>query len=746
MHRYSPYMTRLSAALLCCFFTAAAMGQTVDNSNYQQTYQVQIKKAADAIKIDGELNEASWQTATPVKNFWQYYPIDTAAARRDTRAMMTYDAVNIYIGFVCYDTSHYVIQSLKRDNDPGNSDGICIVLDPMNSRTNGFFFAVNPYNVQSEDLLNANDGDLTFSWDNKWFSQTKRHKDNWVVEIAIPFKTLRYAAGSKLWGINFVRADLKNNEYSTWTKVPVNLNFFDFGYTGALVWDAPPPTPKSNIAFIPYSTGGISRNKEDNEKTKGTLNAGFDAKIALSSKMNLDLTVNPDFSQVEVDKQVTNLTRFDIFFPERRTFFLENADLYANYGIPPIRPFYSRTIGLDKDGNRIPIIAGARLTGNIDDKTRIGVMNMQTAKKGDFAAQNYTAISASRRFLKRSFVKAYYFGREGMLSDEQKKNNPLDRYGRNAGVEAAYVSSDNKWNAWGGYHQSWKFALSGQDKYLNGGVGYNGRNFSSLFDYDYVGVNYYTDMGFVQRMENYDALRDTSIRVGFQHLFNQTGYKILPKKGNINSHELQMETFIVWNTDGSFNERNNDFTYAINFKNTSQLTTGFSDVDVALLFPVSFNDETPLPKDRYKYRFYKLKYNTDGRKKFVFGGGVAAGNFYNGTLRQVAASIKYRVQPWGNFSVEFEQNELQFPHPHGTASLLLISPRAEINFSNSIFWTTFFQYNTQAENININSRLQWRYKPMSDLFIVYTDNYFNSPFLKNKSRALVFKLNYWLNL
>jgi hypothetical protein len=728
----------------CCDYAAAQ--SVVDNTNYQQTYKVLIKKAQDAIKIDGELNEQSWKSALPVKNFWQNFPADTAAAAKDTEAMVTYDAENIYFALISHDTNYYVVQSLKRDINPGQSDGVGILLDPLNSRTNGFFFAVNPYNVQTEDLITTNLDDLNFSWDNKWFSQTKRYADKWIVEIAIPFKTLRYSANVAVWGINFARSNMKKNEQSTWTKIPVNLNFFDFGYTGALVWDAPPPTPKNNISFIPYSTGGISLNKENNEKLKTNFNAGFDAKVALSSKLNLDLTVNPDFSQVEVDKQVTNLTRFNIFFPERRTFFLENADLYANYGIPPIRPFYSRTIGLDKNGRRIPIIGGARLTGSIDDKTRIGVMNMQTAKKGDYAAQNYTAISASRRFLKRSVVKAYYFGREGFLNDVEKKNNPLDRYGRNAGTEFAYISNDNKWNAWGGYHKSFKHGITKQDNYFNGGAGYNSRTFSTFFDYDYVGVNYYTDMGFVQRIDNYDALRDTSIRAGFQFIYNNARYKILPKKGKINSHEFESETFMVWNTNGSFNERNNDFTYTINFKNTAAFSAGASNVDVSLLFPISFTDGTPLPVNRYKYTFYKLKYNSDNRKRFVFGAGTANGSFYNGTLRQFTASVKYRVQPWGNFSVEFENNELTFPSVYGKASLFLISPRAEINFSNSIFWTTFFQYNTQAENININSRLQWRYKPMSDLFVVYTDNYFNSPFLKNKNRALVFKLNYWLNM
>lgn len=721
--------------------------QAPDNSKYQETYQVKTKKAVDNIKIDGELNEESWQTAESVENFWQYLPVDTAAARRDTKAMVTYDATNIYFAFVCYDTNFYVIQSLKRDNEPIKSDGIFIVLDPLNSRTNGFFFAVNPYNVQSEDLLSLSmEEELSLSWDNKWYSATKRHSTKWVAEIAIPFKTLRYADDKKLWGINFVRCDLKNSEYSTWARVPVHLNFFDFGHTGALLWDMPPPTPEKNVSVIPYITGGVSQNKENNEKTNGTFNAGFDAKIALSSKMNLDLTVNPDFSQVEVDKQVTNLTRFNIFFPERRTFFLENADLFSNYGVPPVRPFYSRAIGLDKNGNKIPIIGGVRLSGNIGDKTRIGIMNIQTTKKEDFAAQNYTAVTVNRRVLKRSVVKAYYFGREGFLTDEQKQINPLGRYGRNAGGEFAYYSNDNKWNAWAGYHKSWKHGIQTEDKYLNGGIGYNSRTFSVFLDCNYIGVNYYTDMGLVPRLENYDAVRDSVIRVGIQFTFNSIKYKILPKKGAINSHEFELGTFLVWKTNGSFNERSNDFTYTINFKNTSRFSTKISNVDVNLLFPISFTDETPLPADWYHYTTGKIEYISDGRKKIVFGGGFAAGNFYNGTLRQLTASVKYRTQPWGNFSVEFENNELRFPSPYGSTSLFLISPRVEINFSNRFFWTTFFQYNTQAENININSRVQWRYKPMSDLFLVYTDNYYNNPFLKNKSRALVFKLNYWFNL
>jgi len=740
-------MKKLLHILFIINLSLPLSAQTINNNNYQQDYQLKINKATDAIKIDGELNEAAWQKAHRIKKFWQKFPVDTGLAQRDTEVMATYDGNFIYFGIINYDTSYYVIQTLKRDSDPGDSDGMGIVLDPVNGRTNGFFFAVNPYNVQAEGLLSASGmNDVSFSWDNKWFSQVTRHKDKWIAEVAIPFKTLRYEAGRTTWGVNFVRADLKNNEYSAWTRIPVNLPFFDFGYTGAMIWDASPPAPGTNISVIPYLTGGLSSNKEDGQKTDGELNQGFDAKVALSSKLNLDITVNPDFSQVEVDRQVTNLTRFSIFFPERRTFFLENDDLFSQYGIPPIRPFYSRTIGLDKDGNRIPIYGGLRLTGNLDNKTRVGIMNMQTGKKGDFAAQNYTAVSATRRVLKRSIIKAYYFGREAFLSDQQKKDNPLDRYGRNAGFELGYTSNNAKIQSWYGFHQSWKHNINNATHYINGGAGYFGRKLTYFVNLDFVGTNYYADMGFIQRIENYDAENDTTIRLGYKSVFSQTSFTMFPKKGKLNQHSINLNNFSVWNPDGSFNERTTEMIYQLNFKNTSEFSFGVNNQHVNLLFPTAFTEEDPLPKGTYKYSQFGMEYESDGRKKLIIEAGFKTGGFYNGTLQQYQLELRYRVQPWGNFGINFEQNELSFPDPYGKESIFLIAPRVEINFSNNMFWTTFIQYNTQRNNININSRFQWRYKPMSDLFLVYTDNYFSEPFLKNRNRALVFKLNYWLNL
>jgi hypothetical protein len=423
--------------------------------------------------------------------------------------------------------------------------------------------------------------------------------------------------------------------------------------------------------------------------------------------------------------------------------------LFSAYGIPPIRPFYSRRIGLDNDGNTVPIIAGARISGNLNSKTRIGIMNIQTARKDDFAAQNYTAATVNVRVLKRSAVKAYYFNRSAALTSNEKISEPLNEFGRNAGIELNYSDINGIWQAWHGYHLSVKPTISKDAYYSNFGGGYYGRVFTTFVNVDLVGTNYYADMGFVQRIKNYDALRDTSIRVGYKSIYSQSEYRIVPKKGNINSHRFSLETFLVWNPDGSFNERNNDFNYNISFKNTSRLEFKFSNNESNLLFPAKFVGDdlaTPIPAKKYKYSQFGVEYGTDNRKNIYGEINFSKGGFYNGTLNQIGTAITFRKQPNINATIRFEYNKLVFPGAHGSDELFLIAPNIEWNFSTNLFWTTFLQYNTQNNNFNINSRLQWRYKPMSDLFLVYTDNYFTDPLFKNRNRGFIFKMNYWLNL
>ena len=739
-------MRRLLLLSICWLALVPALGQ--DGMAFQEQFRLNVDRSSERVRIDGVPDEPVWKSAAPATRFREKWPNDKDMAKRQTEVRAAFDDTYLYFFIVARDTNRYVAQTLKRDAGLYESDAVSIAIDPVNERTNGFLFSITPYNVQSEDLVSANMGDEpNFSWDNKWLSATKRHDTYWTAEIAIPFKTLRYRADRKVWGINFLRSDVKNMQYSSWTHMPMNFDFYDFGYSGALVWQQPPPPPGTNISFIPYVTGAMDSDAAAGRPAEGRFNAGFDGKVSVTPSLNLDVTVNPDFSQVEVDRQVTNLTRFDIFFPERRTFFLENDDLFSGYGIPPIRPFYSRRIGLDPDGNRIPIIGGLRLSGNLDKRTRIGLMNMQTLAKGDYGAQNYTAATFNTRVQSRSLIKGYFLNRQATGQDG-KSDDPLDAFGRNLGFQYDFSDKAGRWIGWSGFHKSFKPGIRGNDLYLNGGGGYQSKAFDVIFDYSDLGDDFYADMGFVNRIENYDAKADSIIRRGYRQTYTNVQYRMFPEKGRFMQHNMELENGSFWNRDGSFNENSTDISWESLFRNSAGFTLGYEFTHNALPFHTDFTGgaHEPLPPGYYRYGQGYLRYRSDGRKLLIMEASARYGGFFNGTLLQLSGGLTWRVQPWGNFSLNVENASIRFPEPYGSTDLLLIAPRIEVNFSNNLFWTTFLQLNTQNNNFNINSRLQWRFKPMSDVFLVYTDNYFTDPLLKNRNRAIVFKMNYWLNL
>ena len=719
-------------------------GSSQNNAPNQREFKFTIKETKVAIKLDGVMDEAAWNTVEAVSNFKKKFPNDIGDAKKQTEVKYLFDDKNIYFGFKVYDSGTAITKSLKRDIGHDGMDGVGIILDPTNQQTNGFYFVLSTLNVQSEDQLSGSSSDgINYSWDSKWYSMTKDYGNYWIAEIAIPFKSIRYNPENKNWGVNFVRIDAKNFEYSTWTKVATNFKSYDLGLTGLMQWETNPPASSNNIIFLPYLTGGATDDNQANTSST-TGNAGFDAKIALNSALNLDLTVNPDFSQVEVDNQVTNLTRFSIFLPERRAFFLENSDLFAGFGIPPIRPFYSRTIGLDKDGNKIPILFGARLSGNLSPDLRIGAMNMQTGRKGNYAPENFSAFTLQKRVLKRSMIKGYFLNRENFISVEEQKLNPLSKYGRNAGVSFDYSNAEGTINYWANYNLSIKPTIQSLNNYYEAGGSYNTRKFGFVFDLANVDKDYYTDMGFVQRINNYDAIRDTNIRIGFKHIFSEISYNILPTKGKLGRIEASAQNSVIFNPDNTFNEWESGMEVKADFKNASNVRLRLSNNITNLLFATSFTDGEPIPAAQYQYARFGLSYSSDARKLFGWASEFAFGQFYNGTVQSIGAGINWRDQPHLSLRLNAQYNQIQLPGLYGSTKLFLIAPRIEYNFNTKLFWTTFIQYNTQANNFNINSRLQYRYKPMSDFFLVYTDNYFTDPLFKNKNRALIFKLSYWL--
>lgn len=708
---------------------------------------LEIKKANGPIVLDGVLDEADWQDANIAGEFFKSFPDDTSYAQTLTEVRVTYDAQNIYIAATCYDEieGDYVIQSLKRDFDFSVSDAFAVFLDPFNDHLNGFSFAVNPLGVQREGLIEGGGSfGVTTSWDNKWFSKVKHYDGYWVVEMSIPYKTIRYKEDISTWGINFARNDLKRNERSSWAAVSINFDIAALAFTGQMKWDRPPIKAGANISLIPYAIGNTSEDFENKQDIKIGGNVGGDAKIAVSSSLNLDLTFNPDFSQVEVDRQQTNLTRFTLFFPEKRQFFIENSDLFGQVGFRQIRPFFSRNIGLYQ-GNQIPIIAGARLSGKINKKTRIGVMNLQTAADTSLGvkSQNYGVMAVQQTVFGDSYLAGIFVNRQVV---ENNKFSPND-YNRIIGADFNLVTKSNKWRGKVFYHQSLTPKNLPNSSTNASWLLYNSKNIFAMWNHEYVGKNYEAEVGFVPRNRQYNSEKGSFESVSYYRLEPIFQYKIYPRKGPINYHGPA----VYVNNYYDVNFKPTDWfympNYKINFHNTSLFEVHYHEFFTKLNydFDVTYSGGTPLPAGKYYYRGFLVKYESDKRKKFSGKLKAIYGGFYNGTKLTLIGDLSYRKQPWGIFSINIEQNEISLPDSFPDASIWLIGPKIELSFTESLFFTTFFQYNTQVNNININTRFQWRFRPMSDLYIVYTDNYY-SPNFSIKNRALVIKLIYWLNV
>lgn len=724
---------------LCLYCFLASGADTLDLS---RTFVITAGQCKEKMTIDGGLDEAVWKDAQKAASFQEHWPQNARPPLHNTEAMIASDDHSIYVAFTCYDTDKkYIIQTLKRDFQMDGNDAVAVILDPTGQKNFAYTFLLSPAGVQGEALINQFEADA--NWDSKWLSAVKIYDDRWTAELSIPLHILRYDPSVLVWNVNFLRGDVKNFRFYSWTRIPQQFDLFNLGYMGSLVWPEPLPKKGGQVTLIPYTNANTSKDFEENKIQKLNLGFGGDAKITLSSNLNLDLTVNPDFSQVEVDRQVTNLTRFNVFFPERRNFFLENADIFSQFGDPGNPIFFSRRIGLDDNGNAVPILGGVRLSGNMGETWRIGALSMQTKATADQLSQNYSAFTLHKKVLKRSLIKGLVTNRQAIDGIYVSNTD----YGRNASLEMIYQNEVGSLFTWLGLHKSFKHDLNDKNGQLSAGIWYNDKNFSTVTGIGSTGTNFTADMGFVNQLDNYDAVRDTVIRQGFHSAFSFNQYVLrTPQHKFINQHQFSFNNSVKFLPGESrLLDWSSRLEYELGFKSSSEIELSVSRNQVRLLYPFSFTDDNPLQPGNYRYANVNAEFRSDLRKRFGFNTSASAGSFYNGSLLAFTAGILYRAQPWGNFEMNFEYNDLDFPELYGREKLILINPRIEFNFSKNLFWTTFLQYNTQADNFNVNSRFQWRYKPMSDIYIVYTDNY-AVKFWGPKNRSFVLKINYWLNV
>ena len=694
----------------------------------------EIKFLDTNISIDGKLNESVWQQLHEYTNFYNYLPTDEGLAENQTFVKLFHNGTYLYVSAVYKDTtSRSQVSTLKRDVPIGLSDGFVMILDTQNQQQNAYYFSVNAYSVLIDGLVERIDSgfDFSTSWNTIWEAKVTIQENNKIYEIAIPLKALNFNSGNTTFGIQFYTRDIKRNEWTIFKNVKRNYRLFDLRFTESFSVENLPDRSTSRFAIIPSITSNYQNDVQD-DKDKVTFKPSFDIQYNLTSSVKLDATINPDFSQIDVDQQVTNLTRFSVFFPEQRNFFLENADLFSNLGTDDVNPFYSRRVGANSD-----IQFGLKLSGNLTPKTRMGFLNTQTEIDDNVNSQNITAFVAEQQ-LSKSFTTT------GFLINRQQtdKFEFIDDYNRVAGMNLNYKSNNNRWTGLVNFGKSFNDDLSGDNDFYNVGIWYNKRGLEWNLSLKSLGKNYITDVGFTPRLYNYDALNDEVIREGYTQVSASSVMSKFPEKStSINEYRFfNVRNNTYFDEGGTIVQSSSFFNNALFFKDLSAVYINFYHdyVDLKYAFDPLGNENVLLP-GQYRYFRGRVGYNSVSNKKFVFRAYLHHGQFYNGKRSAGFLTASYRLLPYANIDLLYEINKLDL-NELGEETFHLTRFTGEVFFSNRLNWTTYVQYNTQRDNFNINSRLQWEYKPLSYVYLVVTDNFDKN--IHRKNWGIAFKMNY----
>ena len=527
-----------------------------------------VKKVEEKIILDGKLSEDIWLKANSAENFWQLFPTDSLKSINKTSVKILFNDTHLLIGIEALAIDkNFIVSSLKRDFSALTNDNVTILFDTFRDGQNAFLFGVSAFGVQREGLISERGSDIngfSLTWDIKWQSESVREKDKFTIEMAIPFSSIKYPEGSQKWGFQTYRFDLQTNERSIWTKVPQNQFPINIGYYGELLFEEPLPSSNTPLYLIPYTNGLVSKDYSETTSQKKILFGG-DMKIPVGNGLNLDITLNPDFSNVEVDNIITNLTRFEISLPEKRQFFIDNRDLFESFGSRrDAIPFFSRRIGIAKDStgtsSRNDILGGIRLSGKLNQNWRIGVLNIQNQEdiyKG-IASNNNSMLAVQRKVFGQSQIGLFMVNRQTFKDYSFTKEE--NRYNRVVGMDYNLNSTNNKWIGKFFTHKSFqpndtKGNLSSQANLI-----YNTRIWRFSSDWVYVDDDFTSDLGFIPRTGIFKSGTSAS----------RTFY---PNNKKINSHSFRLLN-LMWfqkNLDYKKTDHFFSFEYELEFKKQSQL-------------------------------------------------------------------------------------------------------------------------------------------------------------------------------
>lgn len=713
----------------------------------EKNRKILVKYIDGSINLDGRLDEPEWQEADRGADFWQFFPTDTAISINPTEFRLLYNDDYIFVSVRAQAKSgRFVVSSLRRDFSGTSNDNVTLMFDTFRDGTTAFLFGMTPYGVQREVFVSGGGSDrngFNTSWDQKWQLKASMHENYYMLEAAIPFSSIKFHEGDKTWRLQCYRWDMQTNEQSAWARVPQNQMLSSLAFMGTMEFEKPLGKSHTPLAIIPY-VNALTARDFDRNATSNSFRLGGDAKLAIGNSMNLDITVNPDFSNVEVDDIFTNLTRFEVFLPEKRQFFIDNNDLFGNYGdvYGSANPFFSRRIGLARDtmGNLIEnrILGGVRLSGKLNNRWRLGFLNLQTASDPDnkIVSNNNLMLSVQRKMFARSSLGFFAVNRQTFGNYDFAQ--PDHKFNRVLGLEYNLASADNRWTGKFYLHKSlqpddYKGNYSWQST-----MTYQPRKFRYIIDFQYVDEDFRADLGFVTR-------------TGVLKNGNGFSYNFYPESGKISMHAPGIMALYYWRPSLNWKKEDHIYSlyYTVNFTNQATFRADLMNNYTYLTFdfdPTRKPGAVPLPGNQgYHYNSVHLAYQSNPANIFSINLESSGGQFFNGHSFTVATELTSRVQPWILFSLNTRYDAIRLPSPHSVADYWLVTPKIDITFTKTLFWSTLVQYSNQRDNLGFNSRLQWRFAPLSDLYLVYNDNYFTKDF-GPKFRSVNLKITYWLNI
>ena len=701
---------------------------------------VRAVRTSTPIRIDGRLDEAIYAATEAIEGFVQQEPDEGKPATERTEAWVLFDDDNVYVSARCWETqpTRRVANEMRRDTSQlRQNDTFAVLFDTFHDRRNGYLFYANPIGGLADSQI-TDEGPPNVDWNTVWNVKTGAFEGGWTIEMAIPFKSLRYQAGrDQTWGINLRRVVRWKNEWSYLAQVPRALTTFRGILkvsSAATLVGLQVPSGSRNLEIKPYALGGVTT---DNTVTPravndGDMEAGADLKYGVTQNLTADVTINTDFAQVEVDEQQVNLTRFNLFFPEKRDFYLENlgvfafagrasAGLAAGSGDTPYL-FFSRRIGLDRL-RETPQLAGGRLTGKVGTTT-VGLLNVQTGDNETAGVEgaNFTVLRAKRDILRRSSVGAMYTHRT-VTPGREGSNHGF-------GVDATFSFFQNlRFDTYvAGTRTKHR---EGDDISYRGFFDYNGDRWGVQAERLVVEPNFLPEVGFLRRTDlrrNFGLLRFSPRPTTIRHVRKLT---------------FQSSANYTTNNQDRLDTRELSATFQTEFVNSDVASIAYVDNFERLVLPFAVAPGVTIPIGSYDFHILQVSYAA-GQQRRASGTLVyEVGKFYDGDRQTIALNAaRIQVTPQISLEPSFSINDVNLPQASFVATV--IRNRATYTITPRMFVSGIVQYNSTNESLGSNLRLRWEYAPGSELFVVYTDDYNTDTMLGTSSlrnRAIVVKVN-----